>query len=109
MTAPVTLAARTLSLYRARLKDLLDQVDNSDGRGEATIRFSLGTLIEQLSTELMLLYHESARGGLVQSDQTIVLPPLERMRDVLRRAHRRPLPLRDALHKAIGAMPSSPP
>jgi hypothetical protein len=109
MTAPVTLAARTLSLYRARLKDLLDQVDNSDGREETNIRFSLGTLIEQLSTELMLLYHESARGGLVHSDQTIVLPALERMRDILRRAHRRPLPLRDALHKAITAMPSSPP
>lgn len=109
MTAPVTLAARTLSLYRARLKDLLDQVDNSDGREETNIRFSLGTLIEQLSTELMLLYYESARGGLVHSDQTIVLPALERMRDVLRRAHRRPLPLRDALHKAIAAMPSSPP
>jgi len=109
MTAPVTLAARTLSLYRARLKDLLDQVDNSDGHGEANIRFSLGTLIEQLSTELMLLYYESTRGGLVHSDQTIVLPALERMRDVLRRAHRRPLPLRDALHKAIAAMPSSPP
>jgi hypothetical protein len=57
----------------------------------------------------MFLYYESARGGLTEADRSIVLPALERIRDVLRRAHRRPVPLRDALHKAIAAMPSNPP
>ncbi|MGA2779233.1 MAG: hypothetical protein ABSF94_16870 [Steroidobacteraceae bacterium] len=109
MTASATFAARLLSLYRIRLEELLTRLEVGSRDQESNIRFVLGTIIEQLGTDLMSLYHESARGSLIHSDQTIVLPALERMRDVLRRAHRRPVPLRDALHKAIAAMPSNPP
>ncbi len=87
----------------------MTRVKDGSGDDEPKIRFTLGTLIEQLSTDLMFLYYESTRGGLTEDDRTIVVPALERIRDVLRRAHRRPIPLRDALHKAIAAMPGSLP
>jgi hypothetical protein len=109
MTGSATFAARTLSIYRMRLEDLLTRIEDGGGEEEANIRFTLGTLIDQLSTDLMFLYYESARGGLTEDDRSIVLPALERIRDVLRRAHRRPVPLRDALHRAIAAMPGNPP
>lgn len=109
MTGEATFAARTLSIYRTRLEDLLAKVEDGWGHDDPKARFTLGTLIEQLSTDLMFLYYESARGSLTEDDRAIVVPALERIRDVLRRAHRRPLPLRDALHKAIAAMPSNPP
>lgn len=109
MTGEATFAARTLSIYRIRLEELLARAEEGSEYEEAKVRYTLGTLIEQLSTDLMFLYYESARGGLTDGDRAIVLPALERIRDVLRRAHRRPLPLRDALHKAIAAMPSNPP
>lgn len=109
MTGAATFAARTLSIYRVRLEDLLTRVEDGSGEEQTNVRFALGTLIEQLSTDLMFLYYESARGGLTEDDRSIVLPALERIRDVLRRAHRRPVSLRDALHKAIAAMPGNPP
>ena len=92
-----------------RLEDLLTRIEDGGGEEEVNIRFTLGTLIDQLSTDLMFLYYESARGALTEDDRSIVLPALERIRDVLRRAHRRPVPLRDALHKAIAAMPGNSP
>jgi len=39
----------------------------------------------------------------------VVMPALERLRDVLRHWRLRSRPLRDTLHKAIAAFPTCPP
>lgn len=104
-----TTAARMLVEYRAALADLLARSESAGRKMEAEISHAVGTLLWQLSIDLIELYKESARGALARSDTTTVLPALERIRDVLRNARRYPRPLRDTLHKAIAATASSPP
>jgi hypothetical protein len=100
-----TSAARTLAIYRSRLAELLVRAETAAQNGDAEIHFTVSTLVDRLSGDLMRLYDESQRGVLTQSDRTIVLPALEFMREVLRHAWSRPRALRDTLCKALAAVP----
>jgi hypothetical protein len=92
-----TPAARVLAMYRTRLAVLLARADIAVQNGEAEIHFTVNTLVDRLSADLMRLYDESQRGALSSSDRDTVLPALEFMREVLRHAWSRPRALRDTL------------
>jgi hypothetical protein len=99
-----TRATKTLSLYRSLLTNLLARAEACDDHDEAAIGLAFARLVDSLGDDLVQLYQEEAAGLLSESDRTIVLPALERMRNVLRRAHRRTLSLRDTLHKALNTV-----
>jgi hypothetical protein len=103
-----TPAARSLAIYRARLAVLLARADVAAQNGEAEIHFTVSTLVDRLSGDLMRLYDDSQRGALSPSDRATVLPALEFMREVLRHAWSRPRALRDTLQKALAVIPGSP-
>jgi hypothetical protein len=100
-----TPAARTLAIYRSRLAELLTRAETAAQNGDAEIHFTVSTLVDRLSGDLMRLYDESQRGVLTQSDRATVLPALELMREILRHAWSRPRALRDTLNKALAAVP----
>jgi hypothetical protein len=100
-----TPAARTLAIYRSRLAELLTRAETAAQNGDAEIHFTVSTLVDGLSGDLMRLYDEAQRGVLTQSDRAIVLPALEFMREILRHAWSRPRALRDTLNKALAAVP----
>jgi hypothetical protein len=104
-----TPAARTLAVYRTRLSDLLVRAETAAQNGEAEIHFTVSTLVDRLSGDLMRLYDDSQRGALTPSDRTYVLPALEVMREVLRHAWNRPRALRETLCKALAVIPGSHP
>jgi hypothetical protein len=98
-----TRAERTLSVYRSLLVNLLTRAEGQGRADEAAIGLAFARLVDGLGADLVQLYQDQAQGLLSESDRLIVLPALERMRNVLRRAHRRTLSLRDTLHKALNA------
>jgi len=102
-TTAETRAERTMSLYRSLLANLLTRAEGQDRRDEPAIGLAFARLVDSLGADLVQLYQDEAAGRLSDSDRRIVLPALERMRNVLRRAHRRTLSLRDTLHKALNA------
>jgi len=104
-SAEATTAARTLAIYRSRLAELLTRAETAAQNGDAEIHFTVSTLVDRLSSDLMRLYDESQRGVLTHSDRATVLPALEFMREVLRHAWSRPRALRDTLYKALAAVP----
>jgi hypothetical protein len=104
-SAEATSAARTLATYRSRLAELLARAETDAQNDDAEIHFTVSTLVDRLSSDLMRLYDESQRGLLTQSDLATVLPALEFMREVLRHAWSRPRALRDTLYKALAAVP----
>jgi hypothetical protein len=104
-----TFAARLLLSYRTQLADLLTRAEAAGRNAESEINHAVGTLLWQLSIDLIELYQEAARGALTHSDTVTVVPALERMRDVLRSARRHPRPLRDILHKAIATIAANSP
>ena len=107
--AAETRAEKVMSVYRSLLIDLLTRAEARDAPDEAAIALAFARLVDKLGADLVRLYQEQASGQLSDTDQRIVLPALERMRNVLRRAHRRTLSLRDTLHKALNASaPSGP-
>jgi hypothetical protein len=107
-SAEATPAARMLDIYRSRLAELLARAETAALNGDAEIHFTVSTLVDRLSGDLMRLYDESQRGLLTQSDRATVLPTLELMREVLRHAWSRPRALRDTLYKALAAVPDGP-
>jgi hypothetical protein len=104
-SAEATPAARTLAIYRSRLAELLARAETAAQNGDTEIHFTVSTLVDRLSGDLMRLYDESQRGVLTQSDRATVLPALELMREILRHAWSRPRALRDTLNKALAAVP----
>jgi hypothetical protein len=104
-SAEATPAARTLAIYRSRLAELLARAETAAQNGDAEIHFTVSTLVDRLSGDLMRLYDESQRGVLTQSDRATVLPALEFMREVLRHAWSRPRALRGTPYKALAAVP----
>jgi hypothetical protein len=103
-----TPAARILAIYRTRLTDLLARAETTAQNGDAEIHFTVSTLVDRLSSDLMRLYDDCQRGALTQSDRIAVMPALELMREVLRHAWSRPRALRDTLQKALAAIPGTP-
>ncbi len=97
-----------MSLYRSLLANLLARAEGKDRADEAAIGLAFARLVDSLGADLVQLYQDQALGQLSESDRLIVLPALERMRNVLRRAHRRTISLRDTLHKALNAAAPSP-
>jgi hypothetical protein len=96
-------------MYRTRLTDLLARAETVVQNGDAEIHFTVSTLVDRLSGDLIRLYDDSLRGALTQSDRVTVLPALEIMREVLRHAWSRPCALHETLSKALAAIPGIPP
>ena len=100
-------AARLLASYRRRLLDLLGRAEADAPREPAELRLSVATLVEALNDDLLRLYRLAETGTLTRSDQLIVMPALERLRDTLRHRGSRLHAMSDTLHKAIAGLPAS--
>jgi hypothetical protein len=98
-------AARLLAGYRRRLLDLLERAEESAPREPAELRVAVATLVEVLNDDLLRLYRLAESGALTRSDQMIVMPALERLRDTLRHRGSRLHAMSDTLHKAIAGLP----
>jgi hypothetical protein len=100
-------AARLLGSYRARLLDLLQRAEADAPREPTELRLGVATLVEALNDDLLRLYRLAESGTLTRSDQTVVMPALERLRDTLRHRGSRLHAMSDTLHKAIAGLPAS--
>ncbi len=101
-----TAAARLLADYRRRLAELLARAEASAPREPADLRLAVAALVESLNADLLRLYRLAETGTLSRTDQLIVMPALERLRDALRHRGARLAPLGDTLHKAIAVLPA---
>jgi len=99
-----------MSLYRSLLVNLStwaegheeqDAQAGRDGREQVAIGLAFARLVDSLAADLVQLYQEESSGRLSESDRLLVLPALERMRNVLRRAQRPTRSLRDTLRNAL--------
>jgi hypothetical protein len=106
-TAGDSPAARLLANYRRRLLDLLGRAEVAAPREPAELRLAVATLVEALNDDLLRLYRLAESGTLTRSDQMIVMPALERLRDTLRHRGSRLHAMSDTLHKAIAGLPAS--
>jgi hypothetical protein len=97
-------AARLLATYRQRLLELLDRAEASAPREPAELRLAVATLVEHLNDDLLRLYRLAEAGTLTRSDQLVVMPALERLRDTLRHRGSRLHAMSDTLHKAISGL-----
>ena len=100
-------ATRLLAAYRQRLLELLRHAELAAPREPAELRLAVGTLVEELNGDLLRLYRLAESGALLRSDQTIVVPTLERLRDTLRQRGARLQRMSDTLHKAVCVLPAS--
>ena len=100
-------AAQLLTSYRQRLLDLLNRAEADAPHEPADLRLSVATLVEALNIDLLRLYRLAETGALTRSDQMIVMPALERLRDTLRHRGSRLQAMSDTLHKAISGLPAS--
>ena len=108
-SAMATPAALALRSYRERLSQMLTWAETADPAEAGALRLAVARLVEELSRDLLHLYRKLEARELTSTDQTVVMPALERLRDVLRHWRMRSRPLRDTLHKAIAAFPTCPP
>ena len=99
--------ARLLAGYRRQLVELLDRAVIAAPREPAELRLAVATLVEALNDDLLRLYRLAESGSLLRSDQLIVMPALERLRDTLRHRGSRVHAMSDTLHKAIAGLPAS--
>jgi hypothetical protein len=99
--AITTPAARALANYRTRLAEILRLTDTATPAQFRALNLAVAHLVDELSHELLLLYQQREHHALTDTDRAIVMPALERVRDVLRHRQRRSRPLHDTLHKAI--------
>jgi hypothetical protein len=97
-------AVRLLPLYRRRLNELLRAADEAAPGEPAALCVAIGRVVADLNADLVGLYRRSEAGVLRRFDQGIVLPALERLRDVLRRRSMQIRPIRDTLRKAISEL-----
>ena len=107
-SAMATPAALALRSYRERLSQMLTWAENANPSEAGALRLAVARLVEELSRDLLHLYRKLEARELTGTDQTVVMPALERLRDVLRHWRMRARPLRDTLHKAIAAFPTCP-
>jgi hypothetical protein len=105
MATPAALALRS---YRDRLSQMLTWAESANPADAGALRLAVARLVEELSRDLLDLYRKLEDRELTGTDQTVVMPALERLRDVLRHWRMRARPLRDTLHKAIAAFPTCP-
>jgi len=103
MATPAALALRS---YRERLSEMLAWAESANPAEAGALRFAVARLVEELSSDLLHFYRKLEARELTGTDQTVVLPALERLRDVLRHWRMRSRPLRDTLHKAIATCPT---
>ncbi|HUO80570.1 MAG TPA: hypothetical protein VMU00_10555 [Steroidobacteraceae bacterium] len=104
---PDSPATRLLSGYRQRLLDLLGQAEAAAPREPAELRLATAELVELLNRDLLRLYRLAESGTLTNSDQTIAMPALERLRDTLRHRGSRLHAMSDTLHKALAGLPAT--
>jgi hypothetical protein len=104
-----TPAAVALAAYRERLVGILTSIESADSPGPRVLHIAVAQLLENLSHNLAHLYLQRGSPELSDTDQAIVIPALERMRDVLRHRRRPSNRLSDTLHEAIAAYPACPP
>ena len=97
-------AVRLLPLYRRRLIELLRAAEEAAPIEPAALCVAIGKVVADLNADLLGLYRRSEGGFLRRSDQGIVMPALERLRDVLRRHSMQIRPIRDTLRKAISGL-----
>jgi hypothetical protein len=100
-------AARLLTSYRRRLLELLGRAESAAPGEPAELRLAVATLVEALNDDLLRLYRLAESGALARSDQTVVMPALERLRDTLRHRGSRSHAMSDTLHKALSGLPVS--
>jgi hypothetical protein len=106
-TATGSTAVRLLAGYRRQLVELLGRAETAAPREPAELRLAVATLVEALNDDLLRLYRLAESGSLLRSDQLIVMPALERLRDTLRHRGSRVHAMSDTLHKAIAGLPAS--
>ena len=100
-------AARLLASYRQRLGELLDRAATAAPSEPAELRLAVAAVVEAINDDLLRLYRLAESGALTRSDQLIVMPALERLRDTLRHRGSRVHAMSDTLHKAIAGLPAS--
>jgi len=98
-----TPAARALASYRARLAVLLTSIERATAPEVRTLDHAVAKLVDELSVDLLRLYQKQEHHLLIETDRAVVIPALERLRDVLRHRHRRSRPFGDTVKKAIDA------
>lgn len=106
-TASGSSTARLLAGYRRRLLELLGRAEAAAPREPAELRLAVAALVDSLNEDLLRLYRLAESGTLTRSDQQIVMPALERLRDTLRHRGSRLHAMSDTLHKAIAGLPAT--
>gem|GEM_PF-6820194 len=97
-------ATALLARYRARLVALVDSAQAVAPTEPGELRSAVDRLVEELSADLLACYRAAERGELPAGEAAILLPALERLRNVLRHRDTRLRSIRDTLHKAVSAM-----
>ena len=98
-------ATALLARYRARLAELLAAAESAAPSEPGELRAAVDHLVEALNADLLGLYRDAERGTLAAREAAILLPALEKLRNVLRHRDVRLRTIRDTLHKAVSAMP----
>jgi hypothetical protein len=94
-----------LTGYRTRLAALVAAAEAAAPAEPGELRAAVDQLVEELNADLLTLYRAAERGALKARDATILVPALERLRNVLRHRDVRLCSMRDTLHKAVMAVP----
>jgi hypothetical protein len=96
-----------LHRYRTRLIALVEAAEAAAPAEPGELRAAVDQLVDELNANLLTLYRAAERGGLKAREAAILVPTLERLRNVLRRRDVRLCSMRDTLHKAVMTVPTA--
>jgi hypothetical protein len=100
--------AHLLARYRERLARLLETATAAAPGEPPLLRVAVESLLEDLNSDLLALYRGSEARRLKPKEMAIVVPALEKLRNVLRQRDARVRSMRDTLHKAVTVLPELP-
>ena len=102
-------AAILLIRYRTRLNALLAAAETAAPEEPGELRAAVDQLVEDLNADLLALYRAAERGILKAREAAILVPAVERLRNVLRHRDVRLCSMRDTLHKAVSGLAAGAP
>jgi hypothetical protein len=94
-----------LTGYRDQLARLLASAEAAAPHEPPVLRAAVDSLVEALNADLLRLYRDTEARRRKSKEAAIVVPALERLRNILRHRDVRVRPMRDTLHKAVIGLP----
>ena len=92
---------RVLRFYRAWLIRIIDVAERRTPVAARDASRATADLVERLNSDLLSLYRRRESGTLAIGEQTVLVPTLERIRNVLRFRTSRKRSIEDTLRQAV--------